>query len=67
MSDKDLSRRDIPENLVRRSAWPDSVSRAYGGQKFRFGREYLIPKPFDHRVLYYVAPAVAEAAMKTGS
>ncbi|MCB9895423.1 MAG: NADP-dependent malic enzyme [Planctomycetes bacterium] len=45
---------------------PDSVSRAYGGQKFRFGREYLIPKPFDHRVLYYVAPAVAEAAMKTG-
>jgi malate dehydrogenase (oxaloacetate-decarboxylating)(NADP+) len=45
---------------------PDSVSRAYGGQKFRFGREYLIPKPFDPRVLYYVAPAVAEAAMKTG-
>ncbi|MCA8915157.1 MAG: NADP-dependent malic enzyme [Planctomycetes bacterium] len=45
---------------------PDSVSRAYGGKKFRFGREYLIPKPFDHRVLYYVAPAVAEAAIKTG-
>src|SRR6185503_14474253 len=45
---------------------PESVSRAYGGQKFRFGREYLIPKPFDRRVLMWVAPAVAEAAMKSG-
>jgi malate dehydrogenase (oxaloacetate-decarboxylating)(NADP+) len=45
---------------------PDSVSKAYGGESFRFGREYLIPKPFDHRVLLWVAPAVAEAAMKTG-
>ncbi|MHC4842023.1 MAG: phosphate acyltransferase, partial [Planctomycetota bacterium] len=45
---------------------PDSVSRAYGGQRFQFGKEYLIPKPFDPRVLYYVAPAVAKAAMETG-
>ncbi|MBZ0136274.1 MAG: NADP-dependent malic enzyme [Planctomycetes bacterium] len=45
---------------------PDSVSRAYGGAKFKFGRNYLIPKPFDPRVLYYVAPAVAKAAMETG-
>src|SRR5262244_2890104 len=45
---------------------PDSVSKAYGGQSFRFGREYLIPKPFDHRVLLWVAPAVAEAAMRSG-
>ena len=45
---------------------PDSVSKAYGGQSFRFGREYLIPKPFDPRVLLWVAPAVAEAAMKSG-
>jgi malate dehydrogenase (oxaloacetate-decarboxylating)(NADP+) len=45
---------------------PESVSRAYGGQQFRFGREYLIPKPFDSRVLLWVAPAVAEAAMKSG-
>lgn len=45
---------------------PESVSRAYGGQQFKFGREYLIPKPFDRRVLLWVAPAVAEAAMKTG-
>ncbi len=45
---------------------PESVSRAYGGQGFKFGRDYLIPKPFDHRVLLWVAPAVAEAAMKSG-
>ncbi|HJW13592.1 MAG TPA: NADP-dependent malic enzyme [Thermoanaerobaculia bacterium] len=45
---------------------PDSVSKAYGGQSFRFGRDYLIPKPFDFRVLLWVAPAVAEAAMSSG-
>ncbi len=45
---------------------PDSVMRAYGGQKIRFGREYLIPKPFDYRVLLWEAPAVAEAAIETG-
>jgi malate dehydrogenase (oxaloacetate-decarboxylating)(NADP+) len=45
---------------------PESVSRAYGGQKFKFGREYLIPKPFDRRALIWVASAVAEAAMKSG-
>jgi len=45
---------------------PDSVSKAYGGQSFRYGREYLIPKPFDPRVLLWVAPAVADAAMRSG-
>ncbi len=45
---------------------PDSVSQAYGGQKFTFGRDYIIPKPFDPRVLYWEAPAVAKAAMETG-
>ena len=45
---------------------PDSVIRAYGGRPFRFGREYLIPKPFDYRVLLWEAPAVAEAAIRTG-
>ncbi len=44
---------------------PDTVSASYGGQKFKFGREYLIPKPFDTRVLMRVAPAVAKAAMET--
>jgi len=45
---------------------PESVTKAYGGKPFTFGREYIIPKPFDHRVLLWEAPAVAEAAMKTG-
>ena len=45
---------------------PDSVIRAYGGKPFKFGREYLIPKPFDYRVLLWEAPAVAEAAIQTG-
>ncbi len=45
---------------------PESVSKAYGGQEFHFGPDYLIPKPFDPRVLLWVAPAVADAAMKSG-
>ena len=45
---------------------PDSVIKAYGNTKFSFGREYLIPKPFDPRVLLHVAPAVAKAAMDSG-
>jgi malate dehydrogenase (oxaloacetate-decarboxylating)(NADP+) len=45
---------------------PDYVSKAYGGKKFKFGPEYIIPKPFDSRVLLWVAPAVAQAAMESG-
>jgi malate dehydrogenase (oxaloacetate-decarboxylating)(NADP+) len=45
---------------------PDSVRKAYAGEKIEFGREYLIPKPFDPRVLLHVAPAVAKAAMHSG-
>ena len=45
---------------------PDSVRKAYGGVDIKFGREYLIPKPFDPRVLLHVAPAVAKAAMESG-
>ncbi len=45
---------------------PDPVAQAYGNKKFSFGPEYIIPKPFDSRVLMNVAPAVAEAAMDTG-
>ena len=45
---------------------PDSVCKAYGNVKFSFGREYIIPKPFDPRVLLHVAPAIAQAAMDTG-
>ncbi|MFM8424634.1 MAG: NADP-dependent malic enzyme, partial [Chloroflexota bacterium] len=45
---------------------PDSVIRAYGGEPIKFGREYIIPKPLDPRVLLWEAPAVAEMGMKTG-
>jgi malate dehydrogenase (oxaloacetate-decarboxylating)(NADP+) len=45
---------------------PDSVSEVYGGEELRFGPTYLIPKPFDHRVLLWVAPAVAQAAVEEG-
>ncbi len=45
---------------------PDVVLRAYGVEALRFGRDYLIPKPFDPRVLLWVAPAVAWAAIASG-
>ena len=45
---------------------PDKVRRAYGGEQLAFGPEYIIPKPFDQRVLLRVAPAVAKAAMDSG-
>lgn len=45
---------------------PDEVRIAYGNEEFTFGREYLIPKPFDTRVLTRLAPAVAKAAMESG-
>jgi malate dehydrogenase (oxaloacetate-decarboxylating)(NADP+) len=45
---------------------PDSVIRAYGGKRIEFGRDYIIPKPFDPRVLLWEAPAVAKAAMDSG-
>ncbi|PKN12535.1 MAG: NADP-dependent malic enzyme [Deltaproteobacteria bacterium HGW-Deltaproteobacteria-4] len=49
-----------------REECPDSVCKAYGNQKFSFGPNYIIPKPFDPRVLLHVAPAIAQAAMETG-
>jgi len=52
----DLAKQDVP----------DSVIRAYGGEHFRFGPEYIIPKPLDPRVLIWEASAVAKAAMESG-
>src|SRR5207248_9930261 len=49
----ELARQDVPE----------SVSAAYGGQGFSFGRDYIIARPFDPRALTAVAPAVGEAAV----
>ncbi|MGE0632795.1 MAG: NADP-dependent malic enzyme [Pseudobdellovibrionaceae bacterium] len=51
-----LAREDVHER----------VSAAYGGKIFQFGPDYIIPKPFDPRVLMWVAPAVAKAAMDSG-
>jgi malate dehydrogenase (oxaloacetate-decarboxylating)(NADP+) len=45
---------------------PDSVCRAYGVARLKFGPDYLIPKPFDPRVLVWESSAVAQAAMETG-
>ncbi|MDZ7260751.1 MAG: NADP-dependent malic enzyme [candidate division KSB1 bacterium] len=52
----DLAKEDVP----------DSVCKAYGVDRLSFGPEYIIPKPFDPRVLLWEAPAVAKAAMETG-
>ncbi len=45
---------------------PDEVRRAYEGERFEFGPRYVIPKPFDPRVLVWEASGVAQAAMETG-
>ncbi|SFR61998.1 NADP-dependent malic enzyme [Halogeometricum limi] len=52
----DLARQDVP----------DAVVKAYGDQPLQFGPDYVIPKPLDPRVLFRVAPAVAQAAMDSG-
>ena len=56
----------LAELAKRGEAVPAVVKRAYPGENFDFGREYIIPKPFDPRVLLYVSPAVAQAAMESG-
>ncbi|QCJ46363.1 NADP-dependent malic enzyme [Haloprofundus sp. MHR1] len=53
----ELARQDVP----------DAVVKAYGDQPLQFGSEYIIPKPLDPRVLFEVAPAVAQAAMTSGA
>jgi malate dehydrogenase (oxaloacetate-decarboxylating)(NADP+) len=52
----DLAKQEVPE----------SVNRAYESQNLSFGRQYIIPKPLDPRLITVVAPAVAKAAMDTG-
>jgi malate dehydrogenase (oxaloacetate-decarboxylating)(NADP+) len=53
----ELARQDVP----------DAVVKAYGDHPLQFGPDYLIPKPLDPRVLFEVAPAVAQAAMRSGA
>ena len=72
----DVGAREINEEMklaaaraladLAREPVPDAVSRAYAGTEFGFGREYLIPKPLDPRLLTTVAPAVARAAIESG-
>ena len=52
----ELAREDVPDNVL----------QAYNLEQLKFGPDYLIPKPFDPRVLLWVAPAVAEAAKASG-
>jgi malate dehydrogenase (oxaloacetate-decarboxylating)(NADP+) len=56
----------LAELARRGEAIPEVVRRAYPQECFDFGVNYIIPKPFDPRVLLYVAPAVAAAAMESG-
>ncbi|MYE01209.1 MAG: NADP-dependent malic enzyme [Alphaproteobacteria bacterium] len=49
-----------------RAGITDEVARAYGERRLQFGRDYLLPRPFDPRLLGAIAPAVAEAAMESG-
>ncbi|MFB6195355.1 MAG: NADP-dependent malic enzyme, partial [Haloplanus sp.] len=53
----DLARKDVP----------DAVVKAYGDQPLQFGPEYILPKPVDPRVMFEVAPAVAQAAIESGA
>jgi malate dehydrogenase (oxaloacetate-decarboxylating)(NADP+) len=52
--------------MLAREDVPDEVAVAYQGARPRFGREYIIPVPFDPRLIHTVPPAVAQAAMDTG-
>ena len=45
---------------------PDEVAAAYRGRKLKFGAEYIIPSPFDPRLVWYIPPFVAQAAMDSG-
>ena len=52
--------------MLAREDVPDEVALAYQGRKLKFGRDYIIPSPFDPRLIWYVPPFIAEAAMATG-
>ncbi|MBG6110499.1 malate dehydrogenase (oxaloacetate-decarboxylating)(NADP+) [Flavobacterium sp. CG_9.10] len=52
--------------LLAKESVPEQVNVAYGATKLIFGKEYIIPKPFDPRLITIVAPAVAKAAMDSG-
>ncbi len=63
---KQAAVKGLAELARRGEAIPEVVKRAYPGEDMDFGPRYIIPKPFDPRVLLYVSTAVAQAAMDTG-
>ena len=52
--------------MLAREDVPDEVAAAYQGRQLQFGPEYIIPSPFDPRLIWYVPPFIAQAAMDTG-
>ena len=52
--------------MLAREDVPDEVAAAYQGRRLKFGPDYIIPTPFDPRLIWYVPPFVAQAAMDTG-
>jgi len=52
--------------MLAREDVPDEVARAYNGRRMTFGKDYIIPTPFDPRLLYTISVAVAKAAMESG-
>jgi malate dehydrogenase (oxaloacetate-decarboxylating)(NADP+) len=52
--------------MLAREDVPDEVAAAYHGRQLKFGPEYIIPTPFDPRLIWYIPPFVAQAAMDTG-
>ena len=72
----DVKATEITENMKKAAALalaalakeevPDEVKKAYGGEDFSFGRDYVVPKPFDPRVIEWEAVAVAKAACEDG-
>lgn len=72
----DTKATEITENMKKAAALalaqlakeevPEEVKRAYGGEEFSFGRNYIVPKPFDPRVIEWEAVAVAAAAVEDG-
>ncbi len=52
--------------MLAKEPTPDEVNRAYNIQNLKFGKDYIIPKPCDPRLILHVAPAVAKAAIETG-
>ena len=72
----DVKATEITENMKKAAALalaalakeevPEEVKKAYGGEDFSFGRDYVVPKPFDPRVIEWEAVAVAKAACEDG-